>query len=182
MFSAAVEDDVLHLGGYGLTALIPARISELTCLTKLDMGIQARSVMWFSLDWVYSLTALRHLQLEVEGGFDVSEDWTLLKELTFLKLANTADSVKERHCAVYTNDWEPMRTLRYLEFGGPVSVDTRILQLTSLTGLRCLHLTCLRACMEDDSLAMLARLFYQLAVRCPQLQVFVDEYDIDSDL
>lgn len=181
VFSAAHEDDVLDLDGNGITALIPARMSALTCLTELDMRFTACNTgMWYELDWVYSLVALRHLELEVEGAFDVHDDWTQLKDLTYLKLASIAESDNQQDCASYSIDWEPMQALRHLEFQGAISCDTSILQLTSLQGLSCLHLTYVTACIEDDTFSTLARLMYQLAVRCPQVQVYVDKSLVDA--
>lgn len=179
VFSAELDGDVLQLSE-DVTALIPARMSELTCLTKLEMGIEPGSDMPLDISWVYSLFALRHLELDIEGEFLVSRHWTQLTGLTCLKLSNTAASDNELQCASFNIDWQAMQALRHLEIDGPVSFNACILQLTTLQGLSFLHLSDIQACAEDDTASYLARLMYQLAARCPWVRVYVDETPIDS--
>ena len=70
-FRAALEDDVLGVGR-GYMASIPARMTELTCLTHLHMELASRSGVPFDLGWVYSLVAMKQLHLEIHNRFEIS--------------------------------------------------------------------------------------------------------------
>lgn len=67
-----------------------------------------------------------------------------------------------------------MQSLKHLELAGPISFIFRMLQLTSIQSLVCIKLTGLCPCATDGTPSELARLMYQLAVQCPQVQVHVD--------
>lgn len=64
---------------------------------------------------------------------------------------------------------------KLLELAGQISFDFRMLQLTSIKGLECIKLIGLHPCPTDGTTSELARLMYQLAGQCPQVQVHVDE-------
>ena len=169
--------DVLAAHGYGELSVgehvdeasVPAKMSELTCLTKLDMVLACRSANRFDLDRVYSVVSLRHLELEVQGSFKVSEQLTRLVKLTSLTL-NCADICQ----AAYSVDRKELQALKHLELAGQISFDSRMLQLTSIQSLVCIKVTGLHPCATDGTSSELARLMYQLAAQCPQVQVHVD--------
>ena len=77
--------------------------------------------------------------------------------------------------ASYPINWEAMQTLQHLAFEGLTYFDTQMLQLTSITSLRFVNLTNLHPCANDSTASNLIRLIYQLAAKCPQVQVHVVE-------
>ena len=174
-FAAALESDFLQVGDNGL-ASIPAKISELTCLTKLDLVLASSLDDPFDLDWVYSIVSLNCLELKVQCPFNVSEQLTRLCELTSLTLNADGHACQ----ASYAVGWEPMHNLKQLELAGRIAFDSRMLQLTTLKTLECVKLTNLHPCAEDGTASELARLMYQLAAQCPQVQVYVDGMLIGS--
>ena len=157
--------------GEDVVASVPAKMSELTCLTKLNMVLACSSASHFNLDWLYSIVSLRHLKLKVQHPFRVSEKLTQLVELTSIEVEADGDTCGG---ASYSVGWEEMQALKHLELAGPISFDSRILQLTSIRNLVCVKLASLRPCATDGTTSQLARLMYQLAVQCPQVQVHVD--------
>lgn len=118
--TAAHVYDVLQVGT-GVVASIPAKLSELTCLTKLVMELACGSGNQFNLAWVYSIVSLRHLELRVQHPFKVSEHLTQLVELTSLILQ--ADGDRHQAIATYSVDWEAMQALKHLELEGHISFD-----------------------------------------------------------
>lgn len=170
VFTAALQDDVLRVVKT-LVASLPARMSELRCLTSLHMAlVSSSSTTHFDLAWLYSLKAMKNLQLKVDGACEIGTDLTRLMEVTSMKITALAT-----HHASYSVDWEAMQTLKRLELAGPISFDSRMLQLTSVRSLSCVELTRLCPCVTDSTVSVLARLMYRLAAKCPQVQVRVDK-------
>ena len=167
-FTAALEDDKLRVG-LKQVASIPANISQLTCLTGLDLSLTSCSNTQFDLEWVYSLVALKDLQLVLKFTVEVSSHLTCLTDLTSLKLTPVCKGQ-----VTYCVDWEAMQALARLELTGSISFDTSMLLLTSVTGLRCVNLKNLRPCAANSTVSVLARLMYQLAAKCPKVKVHVD--------
>ena len=168
-FTAGFESDILQVG-INLVASVPAKISELTCLTTLDIVVPCSLADPFDLDWLYSVVSLKRLQLKVGSPFKVSEQLTQLKELTSLTLIADDDTGQ----ASYSVQWEAMQALKHLELAGQIAFDFRMLQLTSIKSLERVKLTNLHPCAKDGTASHLARLMYQLAAQCPQVEVHVD--------
>ena len=162
-------DNVLQVGA-DLVASVPAKLSELTCLTRLAIVLASSSTNQFDLDWVYAIVSLRYLDLKVERPFKISERLTQLVELTSLSFEACGGTCQASYAVV----WEEMQSLKHLELAGHISFDCRMLQLTSIQSLVCVKLTGLRPCITDGTSSELARLMYQLAAQCPQVQVHVD--------
>lgn len=110
------------------------------------------------------------MKLNVQHPFQVSEKLTQLVELTSLEVEADGDPCGD---ASYSVNWEEMQALKHLKLAGPISFDYRILQLTSLQSLVCVKLESLHP-RATRTTSELARLMYQLAVQCPQVQVHVD--------
>ena len=72
VFTAALRYCDLQVGAND-AASIPAKMSELTCLTKLDLVLASRLEDPFDLNWVDDIVTLKHLELKVQGSFTVSE-------------------------------------------------------------------------------------------------------------
>ena len=177
VFTADVEPDVLQVG-INVEASVPAKLSELTCLTNLDLVVASSFPDPFDLDWVYSVVSLKCLELKVGCPFKVSEQLTQLRELTSLTLKADDDTGR----ASYSVHWGALQALKHLELAGQIAFDSRMLQLTSIKVLERVKLTNLHPCAKDGTASDLARLMYQLAAQCPQVQVHVDGTLIGSSV
>ena len=169
--TAANSTDVLRVAD-DKVASIPARMSELTCLTSLEMNLASSTDDHFDIDWVYSLVNLKCLELDIQHSFQVGGQFTQLSQLTSLKLSIGVFDGSVLW-ASYSVDWEIMQNLEILKLEGPISCDARMLQLTSIQGLRQLVLTDLYPCADNSTAPVLAQIGYQLATKCPQVQVLV---------
>lgn len=169
--AAALAQDSLSLGP-DRQLCVPLGISALARLSTLQISLDSVNTKHFELNWMYSLQSLISLDVLVEGSFDVNQDFTQLRNLTYLELCVANDD----DAASYDIDWSAMQTLKQVCLMGPVVFNEKMLHLTKLMSLDTLSLWNLRP--RQATASHLARLAYKMATHCSGVAL---KFIIDGD-